>query len=129
MRDGIDQRGVNLLDPGSVLSGSGYPGCNCGLGRGRGREICLEIDREAGVITVISIERRYARRGIARIIVREFGKRQEIYPIVLLVIAIHPKVLLDGLIHPFRLTVGLRMKRGRQLALNAEVERKRGPES
>jgi hypothetical protein len=43
------------------------------------------------------------------IIVSELSERKERGPIVLLVIAVNPKVLFEGLIGPFGLTITFRM--------------------
>ena len=70
----------------------------------------MHVDGELGMEAVIGIERGTIDRGLMSVVVCEFCERQEAYPIVLLVVAIDTKVLFDGLVHSFGLTVGLGMK-------------------
>ena len=57
--------------------------------------------------TVVYMEGRTIYRRLVYIIVREFCERQEIRSIILLIIAIDVKILFDGLIHMFSLTISL----------------------
>ena len=63
--------------------------------------------------TVICVEGRTIDRKLVCIIVYEFCERQEIRPIILLIIAIDAKILFDGLVHTFSLTISLGVESGR----------------
>src|SRR5882724_3081244 len=61
---------------------------------------------------LIGEERGNHGRGVRRIIVRKFSQREEIDPIVLLVVDVHTKILLQDLVDPFSLTIRLRVVGG-----------------
>ena len=60
-------------------------------------------------------------RGLLSIVVGEFGEGKERFPIILLVVAVHSKVLFQNLIRSFCLSIGLRVEGGREVLLNVEV--------
>ena len=70
--------------------------------------------------TVASEEGRTFDRGLEGIVVSELGEGQKLRPIVLLIVTINAKILLDRLIHPFCLTVGLGMKSSRETTFDTE---------
>ena len=63
--------------------------------------------------TEICVEGRTIYRRLMCIIILEFCERQEIRPIILLIIAIDAKILFDGLVHTFSLTISLGVESGR----------------
>ena len=71
----------------------------------------------------------HARCGVGAIVVREFGKREEIDPIVLVLRDVRAEVRLKGLIGALRETVGLRVVRGLVLVVDLELAGELGPES
>ena len=66
--------------------------------------------------------------GVVRVIVCERGLSQYRRPIVLVVGCEDSEVVLDALVDSFCLSVGLGMKRGRQIELNAQFVRDTLPE-
>ena len=72
--------------------------------------VASEVDGKSGMIAVIGVERRAINAGLVGVVISEFGDRQEIEPIVLLIITIYTEILFNDLIHAFGLTIGLRMK-------------------
>ena len=70
----------------------------------RGR---MYVDHELGMKTIICVEGRTIDHRLVCIIVLEFCKRQEIRPIIMLIIAIDMKILFNGLIHMFNLIISL----------------------
>ena len=77
--------------------------CDVRLGRG-GSKFVIGVDEEIVMIYLVGEERGYARGSTGHIVVGEFRKRKELQPVVLLVVAVNPKVLLKGLISTFGLT-------------------------
>ena len=63
--------------------------------------------------TEICVEGRTIYCKLVCIIVCEFCERQEIRPIILLIIAIDVKILFDGLVHMFSLTITLGVESSR----------------
>jgi len=61
---------------------------------------------------LIGEERGNHGRGVRHVIVRKFSQREEIDPIVLLVVDVHTKILLQDLVDPFGLTIRLRVVGG-----------------
>ena len=53
------------------------------------------------------------------VVVRKLGQGEEIDPVILLVVDIHPQVLLQDLVDSFGLAVGLRVIGGRKVGLDA----------
>ena len=62
----------------------------------------MEVDCELGMKTIICIGRRTIDYRLVCIIALEFCERQEICPIILLIIAIDMEILFNGLVHMFR---------------------------
>ena len=54
------------------------------------------------------------------VVIREFDKNEEIRPIGLEVVCVRAKVVFDGLIGPFSLTIGLWVEGGGELKAGAE---------
>ena len=54
------------------------------------------------------------------VVIGKFHKREQILPVILLVVDENPKVLLKDLVHPFRLPVGFRMVCCREVGLDAK---------
>ena len=77
-----------------------------GLGR-EGGEVVIRVDGEVGVIALIGEEGGYARGSTRCIVVGEFHERKEFRPIVLLIVAVDPKVLLECLVGTLSLTIPL----------------------
>jgi hypothetical protein len=68
--------------------------------------------------SVIGEERRDLRRSVRGVIIDEFCQREELIPVVLLIVAIKPEILLQGLVHSFRLTIRLGMIGRRPVSLD-----------
>ena len=79
--------------------------------------------------TVVREERSHLGRLVGVIVVREFGKWEEIDPIVLVVRDVRAEVPLKGLIGALRETVGLRVVRGRVFVVDLELAGELRPES
>jgi len=77
-------------------------------------------DGAARVITVVGKERRDERRSILHIVVDKLSNREEITPVILLVVTIDSKILFQGLIDTLHLTVALRMVRSRSVSFDIE---------
>lgn len=73
----------------------------------------LGAGMEVGFITVQSHERAHPSGSIEGIVAGVLCRWKQCSPIILFFIAEAPKVVLEGLIHPLRLAVGLRVKRSR----------------
>jgi len=73
----------------------------------------MEVDCEPGIEIIIGSERRTINCRLMHIVVHKLGKRQEVCPIVLLIVTIDSKVLLDSFVHTLYLTVDLGVKCGR----------------
>ena len=58
------------------------------------------------------MERRLQSRQVWSVVIQEFGKVEEIRPIGLEIVWVRAKVVFDGLIVTFCLTVGLRVEGG-----------------
>jgi len=87
----------------------------------------LEIDCEVGIEAIIGIKRRTTNARMLGIVIQEFNERQELGPLVLLMIAVYSEILLDGLIHAFSLSVGPWVKCSRHALLQIESLGQRGP--
>jgi hypothetical protein len=72
-------------------------------------------ESEKRVITLVRKERRHSGRCVRSVIECKLSKREKLSPVVLVIRTIHADVLLEGLIHVFRLSVGLRMMAGRKM--------------
>ena len=76
----------------------------CGIGNGRrGRN----GEMIAWVVTKVGVERRHTNGRVMRVVVGKFGNGEKGRPICLLVIAKRANVVLDCLVDPFGLTIGL----------------------
>ena len=80
--------------------------CDLGLSRG-GDEVTIEVDSEVGVVALIGEEGGYTSGSTRCVVVGEFHERKEFQPIVLLVVAVNPKVFLECLIGVLGLTIPL----------------------
>ena len=58
---------------------------------------------------------------MGRIVVGEFGQREEVCPVVLVVVDVESKICFDNLVDAFGLTVCLRMISPRQVLSDAEA--------
>ena len=80
---------------------------SCELSCTKGGDIALRVYVEYQVVSLIGEEGGYTGGGVGSIVVSEFYKREEVGPVVLLVQAVMPKVLLKHLVCPFRLAICL----------------------
>jgi hypothetical protein len=92
-----------------------------------GEAFCMRVDRifdegdsAAWVATVVSKEQRDEHRSILHVDVDELGNWEKITPVILLIVAIDPKILFQGLIDVLRLTVALMVVRSRSVAFDIE---------
>src|ERR1700726_1623010 len=60
--------------------------------------------------TVVGEERRHASGRVLGVVVGEFGERQDVEPVVLLMVTEDPEILFEDLVDAFRLAIRLRMK-------------------
>jgi hypothetical protein len=72
-------------------------------------------ESEKWVVTLVHKERRHAGRCVRSVIECELSEREKLSPVVLVIRTIHVNVLLEGLIHAFCLSVGLRMMAGHKM--------------
>ena len=79
---------------------------------------------EVRVVSFVREEQRDSCSSAWGVIVRELCQGQEIGPVVLLVITVNPKVLLQGLVGPFCLSVAFRVVTRCEVELHVEC----GPE-
>jgi hypothetical protein len=70
------------------------------------------MDRDGGVVALVGEEGRDVSSGTRSIVVRKLHEGEELRPVVLLVIAIHPDILLQGLVDSLSLTVSFQMITG-----------------
>ena len=63
------------------------------------------VNSDIGVITFVGKKRRNSGRSHRSIVVSKLTKREKAGPVVLLVVAEDPKILLKGLIEPFGLSI------------------------
>ena len=61
---------------------------------------------------IISEEWRDLGGGMLSVVVRKFRERENVKPVVLLIVAEGPQILFEDLVDPFRLTVRLRVEGG-----------------
>src|SRR5277367_3342273 len=116
--------GLDTFDEIVMMRSKGFRESFSGRNRQRGR---TEVDHELGMEAVVGVKRRTVDRGLMRVVVRKFGERQEIRPIVLLIVAIDAEILFDGLVHTFSLTVSLGVESRRQSTLQIHHGCKRIP--
>ena len=81
--------GVNVVH---IVTSGGFRNCDVGEGN-------------RGMITLVSKERSDSGRGVQSIVECKLCDWKELVPIVLLVGAVHPDILFEGLIHLFHLSV------------------------
>ena len=93
--------------------------CDVGLGGGGG-EVAIGVDGEVGVIALIGKEGGYARGSTRCVVVGEFRERKEFRPIVLLVVAVDPKVLLECLVGMLGLTIPLGVITGGEMQAHVQ---------
>ena len=93
--------------------------CDVGLGGGGG-EVVIRVDSEVRVIALIGKEGGYASGSTRCIVVGEFRGRKEFRPIVLLVVAVNPKVLLKCLVSMLSLTIPLGVITGDEMQVHAQ---------
>ena len=87
-------------------------------------KVALGVHSEVRVVSFIREEQRDSYSSTGGVIVRELCQRQEIGPVVLLVVAVNPKVLLQGLIGLLCLSVTFGMVAQCEMELHVE----HGPE-
>ena len=75
---------------------------------------------DARMVSFIGKKWRDSSGGIRGIIISKFGDGEQIQPIVLLVVAVHSEVLLQGLIHLFSLTVTFGVITGGEVELHVQ---------
>src|SRR5882672_11914581 len=63
------------------------------------------------------------------IVVYEFGKGQEVDPVILLVVDVYPKILFQDLVNSFGLPIGLWVVGSGEIGLDTEQLAKRSPEA
>ena len=93
----------------------GDKGLRCG-----GGEVAIGIDGEVRMVALVGEERRYSSGSTRSVVVREFGEREEFCPVVLLIVAVNPEVLLERLISAFCLTIALGMIPGGEMEAHIE---------
>ena len=74
-----------------------------------GSDVALGENGDTRVKTLGGVERRNAGGGTRSIVVSKLGDGKEITPVGLLVVAVNPEVLLEGLVNTLYLTVGFGM--------------------
>ncbi|KAF8624092.1 hypothetical protein AX17_007219, partial [Amanita inopinata Kibby_2008] len=72
-------------------------------------KVAFGVDREVGVVSLVGKEGRDTSSGTRRIVVGKFHKREELGPVVLLVVAEDAEVLLQSLVDAFGLTIAFGM--------------------
>ena len=80
------------------------------------------------MVSFVCEEQRDSCSSAGGIIVRELCQGQEIGPVVLLVIAVNPKVLLQGLVGPFCLSITFRVVTRCEVELHVECSPERAEE-
>lgn len=83
-------------------------------------EFAFGVNGEVWIVALVGKERRDSGGSVRSIVVSEFGKRKEGFPIVLLIGAINADVLLEGLIGTFRLSVGFGMVTGGEMEFHID---------
>ena len=69
----------------------------------------LWVDGEVWVIAFVGVERGDLCGGARGIVVRELAERKELIPVVLLVVAVDPDILFQGLVSALSLPITFRM--------------------
>jgi hypothetical protein len=87
----------------------------------------VQVNRESGMIIMIGKKWRTLKRGLIEVVDGEFGDRQEVKPVILLIVATYAKILFEDLIHALDLTIDLWMKCGGKTTIDIKDIRERGP--
>ena len=69
------------------------------------------------MIAIICMKRKTLSHRLISIVVGELNKRKKIRPVILVIVAIDPVVLLESLIYILHLTISLRVKRYEEVIL------------
>ena len=72
------------------------------------------------MVSVVGEEGRHRSGGVLSVIVDEFRKGEELAPVVLLIVTIYPQILLQRLVHLFRLPIRLRVICRRPIPLDVQ---------
>ena len=72
------------------------------------------------MVTIVSKEWRDEHRSVLHVVVDELGNWEKITPVILLIVAIDPKILFHGLIDVLCLTVAFRVVRSRSVSFDME---------
>lgn len=72
------------------------------------------------MVALVSEERGYSSGSVRSIVVCKFSEGKEFRPVVLLVVAVDPKVLFKCLVHAFSLTVAFRVIVRGEMEVNVE---------
>jgi hypothetical protein len=78
------------------------------------------VESNSRMITLVREERCESGGSVWNVVERKLSKGEELCPVVLLVGAVHPDVLFEGLIHAFRLSVSFRVMTGSKMHLHVE---------
>ena len=73
-----------------------------------------------GIVAVVGEEWGNLSSRVGSVVIREFGEREEIGPVVLLVVAVQSEVTFERLVHPFGLAVSFGMICGGEVELHVE---------
>jgi len=71
----------------------------------RGSEVSFRVDSDVRVVSFVHEERQDTCGSVRGIVVGEFGERQQLGPVVLLIVAIDSEVLFQGLVDMFGLSI------------------------
>lgn len=93
---------------------------DCEFASASGGDVAFGVNRQFRVVTLVGEERGDSGRRVGSVVVGELGERKEVRPVVLLVVAVDPDVLLEGLIRAFGLSVAFRMVSGSEVKADAE---------
>lgn len=85
-----------------------------------GSKVTFWVDHPVRMVALVCEERRDAGSNAGSVVVRELGERKELGLVVLLVVAIHPKVLLESLVGALGLTVGFRVATGSEMQTHVQ---------
>lgn len=80
-----------------------------------------------GMVAVVGDERCLAGRCVGGVVICEFREREQLLPIVLLVVAEYPQILLQDLVDSFRLAVTLWVEGCRQVGLDVHAGQELSP--
>ena len=111
--------GLSSSDVGAEM-GMEFVEVHCELTSAGGGQIALRVDSEVGVIALVGEEGRDSGGGVGSVVVRELRKRQELRPVVLLVVAVESEVLFKGLVDALRLAITFRVVSRREMKFHVE---------